>query len=334
MFSGSPLPFASRFKRFFSSKGFVSLAERMRLRLKSGLSEEARRRQASESTNTGSLFVPPGHFYSPIANLADVRRDETRIFEMETRLVPGIQLHEREQTSLLQVLLSYYGDLPFDDFPSGNLRYGYNNPSYSYSDGIFLYSIIRHFRPRRIIEVGSGYSSCLMLDVNDLFFGGHIKCEFIDPYPELLLSLLKTGEVEKITYHRCRLQDVSLDKFEALGENDILFIDSTHVAKVGSDVNHLFFEVLPILKPGVLIHIHDIFYPFEYPRSWIYEGRNWSEAYLLRAFLQFNEGFKIVLFNTFLEHFHRDFFLKNMPLCLKNEGGSIWLRRTSQRAEV
>ena len=124
-----------------------------------------------------------------------------------------------------------------------------------------------------------------------------------------------------------------MDKFEAL-EEVILFVDSTHVAKVGSDVNHLFSEVLPILKPGVLVHIHDIFYPFEYPKSWIYEGRNWSEVYLLRAFLQFNECFKIVLFNTFLEHFHRDFFLRNMPLCLKNEGGSIWLKRTNQREEI
>ena len=307
----------------------------MRLNLKSRLWEKVRTfRQAGESTNTDSLFVPPGHFYSPIANLADVRRDETRIFKKERRLGPGIQLREEEQTRLLQMLVKYYEELPFDDSPRGSLRYGYNNPAYSYSDGIFLYSIIRHFRPKRIIEVGSGHSSCLMLDVNDLFFGGQIKCEFIDPYPELLLSLLKKGEAEKITYHRCRLQDVSLDKFEALEDNDILFIDSTHVTKVGSDVNHLFFEVLPILKPGVLVHLHDIFYPFEYPKSWIYEGRNWSEAYLLRAFLQFNEGFKIVLFNTFLEHFHRDFFLRRMPLCLKNEGGSIWLKRTSKREEV
>jgi glycosyltransferase involved in cell wall biosynthesis/predicted O-methyltransferase YrrM len=277
--------------------------------------------------NTTPLFVPPGHFYSPIADLDVVKRDEARIFDLERRPLPGIELHEKDQVALLQTLLKYFPEMPFHDLPMDNLRYGFVNPSYSYSDGIFLYSMIRHFTPERIIEIGSGHSSCLILDVNDLFFGGRIKCEFIDPYPELLLSLLKKGEAETITYNRCRLQDVSLDKFEALEENDILFIDSTHVAKVGSDVNYLFFEVLPNLKAGVLIHFHDIFYPFEYPKSWVYEGRNWSEAYILRAFLQYNERFRIILFNTFLEHFHRDFFVQNMPLCLKNPGGSVWLKR-------
>jgi len=285
------------------------------------------KREASGTENTSRLFVPPGHFYSPIADLEAVRKDEARIFDVERRPLPGIDLHEKDQLVLLQSLLEYFREMPFDDSPRGHLRYGFVNPSYSYSDGIFLYSVIRHFRPERIIEVGSGYSSCLMLDVNDLFFGGKIECEFIDPYPQLLLSLLKEGDVQRIIQTPRRLQDVSVEKFGALKENDILFIDSTHVAKVGSDVNYLFFEVLPSLRAGVLVHIHDIFYPFEYPKSWVYEGRNWSEAYMLRAFLQYNDCFRIILFNTFLEHFHRDFFVQKMPLCLKNPGGSIWLRK-------
>ena len=119
--------------------------------------------------------------------------------------------------------------------------------------------------------------------------------------------------------------------FATLEENDILFIDSTHVAKIGSDVNYLFFEVLPRLRAGVYVHVHDIFHPFEYPRAWIYEGRAWTEAYMLRAFLTFNTAFEIVLFNTFLERFHRERFAHKMPLCLRNEGGSIWLRRTTTR---
>ncbi len=303
-----------------------SLLGKMRSMFKKGVHEE-RNRGGNGIDNTGSLFVPPGHFYSPIANLDDIRRDEARIFGFDRRSLPGIDMHENDQVVLLQTLLKYFPEMPFDDLPKNNLRYGFVNPSYSYSDGIFLYSVIRHFKPGRIIEVGSGYSSCLMLDVNDLFFGGQIKCEFIDPYPDLLISLLKSGESKRITPIRSRLQDVSLEKFKTLGENDILFIDSTHVSKVGSDVNYLFFELLPSLREGVLIHIHDIFYPFEYPKSWVYEGRNWSEAYILRAFLQYNERFRIVLFNTFLEQFHHDFFVQNMPLCLRNPGGSIWLRK-------
>jgi len=96
---------------------------------------------------------------------------------------------------------------------------------------------------------------------------------------------------------------------------------------VGSDVNYIFFEILPLLRPGVFIHFHDVFWPFEYPESWIEEGRQWHEVYLLRAFLEFNRDFEIVVFNTFLETFHSDWFEKYMPLCLKNRGGSIWLRR-------
>ena len=112
------------------------------------------------------------------------------------------------------------------------------------------------------------------------------------------------------------------------GLNDIVVIDSTHVAKAGSDVNFLLFEVLPRLRPGVLVHFHDIFYPFEYPSDWVYSGRGWSEAYLLRAFLMYNAEFKIVLFNTFLELFHQELFAAEYPLCLRNPGGSIWIRRT------
>jgi hypothetical protein len=123
------------------------------------------------------------------------------------------------------------------------------------------------------------------------------------------------------------IQNVDLAMFEELAANDILFVDSTHVSKTGSDVNRIFFEILPALASGVYIHFHDIFYPFEYPMDWVYEGRAWNEAYMLRTFLQYNQAFEIVCFNTFLERFFRDFFVEHMPLCLKNTGGSIWLRK-------
>jgi hypothetical protein len=161
-----------------------------------------------------------------------------------------------------------------------------------------------------------------------MLFGGNIACTFIEPYPKLLHTLVRESDFERIEILETRIQDTPLERFRALEPNDILFIDSTHVAKVGSDVNYIFSDILPILRPGVYVHFHDIFYPFEYPKEWIYEGRAWNEAYLLRAFLAFNGAYEIVLFNTFLERFHRERFARMMPLCLKNEGGSIWLRRT------
>jgi hypothetical protein len=124
-----------------------------------------------------------------------------------------------------------------------------------------------------------------------------------------------------------RVQDVDLSTFDALEANDILFIDSTHVSKIGSDVNYMFFEVLPPLKPGVLIHVHNIFYPFEFPEVWALQGHAWNEAYLLRAFLQFNQRFQIVLFANYLVNFHLDELLKLLPKCAGNLGGNIWIRR-------
>jgi hypothetical protein len=167
----------------------------------------------------------------------------------------------------------------------------------------------------------------MALDTNELFLGNTVACTFIEPYPDVLLSLVSGEDRERVEVIATRLQDVSLERFAALEENDILFVDSTHVSKIGSDVNHIFFEIMPLLRPGVYVHFHDIFYPFEYLRDWIYEGRAWNEAYLLRAFLTLNTSFEIVLFNTFLERFHRERFARQMPLCLRNEGGSIWIRK-------
>jgi hypothetical protein len=272
-------------------------------------------------------FVPNGHFYSPIPALEEIRRDESRIFRPGERSVPGIDLAEESQLRLLSDFAEYYKELSFPEERDPAYRYYYQNPSYSYSDAIFLYSIIRHARPRRIVEVGSGHSSCVTLDTNDRFFGGSISCTFIEPYPELLRSLLRQPDFQQVRIIPQRLQEVELDVFRQLAPNDILFIDSTHVSKTGSDVNRIFFEILAALASGVYVHFHDVFYPFEYPKEWVYEGRAWNELYMLRAFLQYNSSFRIVCFNTFLEEFHEEFFAAHMPLCLKNRGGSIWLQK-------
>jgi hypothetical protein len=279
--------------------------------------------------NGGRQFVPPGHFYSPIPALEDIRANERSIFCSASRQVRGINLREAEQLQLVDSFKKYYDELPFQPQKTPGLRYFFEAPNYSYSDAIFLYCMIRHTMPSRIVEVGSGYSSCVMLDTNDLYFNGRIATIFIDPYPELLLSQIRESDRDRMRIIGSRIQDVDLAEFESLEAGDILFIDSTHVSKVYSDVNRLFFEVLPRINNGVFIHFHDIFYPFEYPREWIYEGRAWNEAYLLRAFLQYNNSFRIVLMNTFLDRFYREFLRQTMPLCLKNPGGSIWIRKES-----
>ncbi|MBI5256222.1 MAG: class I SAM-dependent methyltransferase [Burkholderiales bacterium] len=272
-------------------------------------------------------FVPPGHYYSPIPSLDEVRRDEARIFGPVPREIPGIALREPEQLALLAQLAAHYADMPFGEQATEGLRYHFDNPSYAYSDGILLHCMLRHLRPQRLVEIGSGFSSCVTLDTNERFLGGALQTTFIEPYPALLMSLLRPEDHARVTIHPQRLQDVDLAVFAQLQAGDVLFVDSTHVSRVGSDVNRLFFDILPALASGVVIHFHDIFHPFEYPKEWIYFGRAWNELYLLRAFLQYNSAFDVLLMNTFMAHFHREFFAERMPLCLKNTGGSIWLRK-------
>ena len=274
-------------------------------------------------------FVPPGHYYSPIPDLAEVRRDEARIFsDAPPRQLPGLDMREAEQLALLQQLRPYYDSQPFGEQPREGLRYHFDNPSYAYSDGVLLHCMLRHLKPRRLIEVGSGFSSCVTLDTNELFLDGALQTTFIEPYPALLKSLLRPGDAAAVTIHEQRLQDVDLALFGSLQSGDVLFIDSTHVSRVGSDVNRVVFDILPALAPGVVIHVHDMFWPFEYPKEWIYFGRAWNELYLMRAFLQHNSAFQVLLMNTFMDTFHRPFFEQHMPLCTKNPGGSLWLRKT------
>ena len=271
-------------------------------------------------------FAPAGHFYSPIPSFDEIKDEEERIFENAANTVSGIDFNGEDQLKLVKRFVDYYENMPFQAEKKEGLRYYFENPAFSYSDAIFLHCMIRDVKPKRIIEVGSGFSSCMMLDTNELFFDESIATTFIEPYPELLMSLIKDKDKSRIKIIPSRLQDVDLNQFDELQANDILFIDSTHVSKIDSDVNRIMFEILPRLSSGVYIHFHDIFFPFEYPKEWVFEGRAWNEAYILKAFLQFNESFRIVLMNTYLNCFHQTFIKENLPLCLKHTG-SIWIRK-------
>lgn len=272
-------------------------------------------------------FVPIGHFYSPFPDLGYVRANEARIYAPPPHSLPALDLREEQQLSLLSQCVDFYQEQPWQPNKTDSLHYFFENDFYSYTDALFLYFLLRMFKPRHYFEIGSGYSSCLALDVNERFLDGQLEMTFVEPYPAVLLSLLSEADLHKTKLLQNRLQDVDSSQFDDLDSGDVLFVDSTHVSKVDSDVHRIIFEILPRLKPGVLVHFHDIFYPFEYPKEWVYEGRAWQESYVLRAFLEYNTAFEIVLFNTFLATFHRDWLALNMPLCLRNTGGSLWLRK-------
>jgi len=252
----------------------------------------AKKNKVSISSNP----YDPGGYYSPIPSLEEIKRHDFNATLPE--VLPGIDLNTTEQLHLLDSFESFYNELPFCDEKTDELRYYYQNVFYSYSDAIFLYCMIRHLKPKKIIEVGSGFSSSVTLDTNELFMGNSINCTFIEPYPERLESLLKDTDRKSVLIYKKRLQEIPVDVFLELDENDILLIDSTHVSKFNSDVNYIFHKILPMLNNGVYIHFHDIFYPFEYPSEWLLKGRAWNEQYMLRAFMEYNNRFKIVLYFT------------------------------------
>ncbi|AOW08846.1 class I SAM-dependent methyltransferase [Flavobacterium gilvum] len=270
---------------------------------------------------------PNGHFYSPVISIEDIKKRETEIWKnVEIDGIQGVDLRTDEQIKLVKQFTQYYNEMPFKAEKQTNIRYQFENGYYSYTDGIILYSFIRHFKPKRIIEIGSGFSSAVMLDTNELFFKNQIDLTFIDPYSERLFSLMTEKDKQKIKVIESDVQLISLDVFRKLESGDILFVDSTHVTKTGSDVNYILFEILPILNSGVLIHFHDVFYPFEYPKEWVFRGFNWNEDYILKAFLMYNEKFEIKIFSEYLHKHHKNTFT-DLPLTYSNTGGNLWIEK-------
>ena len=272
-------------------------------------------------------FVPPGHFYSPVPSRGDVEEHLKRQ-EQKSLLadLPAIRMDDQTQLNFLTCLETYYLKVPFKATPTEGLLYHFDNPNYSYTDGIVLFCAMNHFRPKRLIEIGSGFSTCAILDTDRLSLSSQTQITSIEPHAELLRSLIARSN-DSITIVEKKLQDTELEVFDQLGAGDILFIDSTHISKVGSDVNCIIFEILPRLNPGVIIQIHDIYLAYEYPDVWLREGRAWNEAYLLRAFLEYNEHFRILLFVSYMQNAHEQWFREHMPDTLLNKGGCFWMEK-------
>lgn len=272
------------------------------------------------------MLFPPGHFYSPIADPDDIRAREQAIWSV-AKDMPGIDFNEDAQLALLEQLAPYVGQIAYPvEQPADPTSYFYGNDQYPVLDAEVLFTLLCHLKPRHMIEVGSGFSSLVTADVNRRILGGSLEFSCIEPYPRQFLLDGVPGISSLVVK---KVEDVDPGYFDRLGSGDILFIDSSHVAKIGSDVNHLFFEILPRLRAGVLVHIHDIFLPEEYPKVWMLdEGRNWNEQYLVRAFLQFNDSFEVVWAANFMARFHFDQVTRVFPRFPRlGGGGSLWLRK-------
>jgi hypothetical protein len=219
----------------------------------------------------------------------------------------------------------------YDSFPhdptDDRSQFYFNAGMFGGTDALALYCMIRHFRPNTVIEIGSGISS--LVTAQAARKNGNTRLICIEPYPNDLLRSGFPGLTQLLVQP---VQAVALEQFEQLGENDILFIDSSHVVRIGSDVNYLFLEILPRLRPGVIVHVHDIFLPAEYRRDWVMDDlRFWNEQYLLQAFLIFSSGFEVLFANSYLGHYYHGELQAAFPNSPWWGGGSFWMRRRVNR---
>jgi predicted O-methyltransferase YrrM len=272
------------------------------------------------------MGFPPGHYYSPVVDPADLRSRENDIWALRPSLV-GVDMQVAQQLQLLERLHPHLAGLDYPvEAPAEPDRYFYQNGMFPVLDAEFLFAAVCLFKPRRIIEVGSGFSSLVMADANRRVFAGHIDITCIEPYPRDFLVAGVPGITRLVT---SRLEELDPAMFEQLNDGDVLFVDSSHVCKTGSDVNHLFFQVLPRLKPGVYVHLHDIFLPDEYPKPWLLEeGRSWNEQYLLHAFLMGNRDWRVIWMAHYLLSRHPQAITSVFPRCpALGTGGSFWMQR-------
>jgi predicted O-methyltransferase YrrM len=262
-----------------------------------------------------------GHFYSPLPTYEDAVQASSRPVPES---LPGIDMNREGQLRLAVRLGELAADQPFGTERGPDLRYAYGNGFFGYDDGLVLHTMLRHLRPKRVVEVGSGWSSACMLDTDELFLDGSTEFVFVDPNPARLESLLRDGDTDRVTIHRSRVQDVSFDVFETLEAGDVLFIDSSHVVKAGSDVLQLHLEVVPRLPNGTFIHVHDIPWPFEYALRWSKQRRWWTEAYLVRALLIDNPRLRVRWANSYLAQTALPEVTAALPQFV-GDGLSLWL---------
>lgn len=276
------------------------------------------------------LHVTPNHYYQPVP---DTTKLKDNLWSEYSELV-GIDPNQTKQLELLSLFVSKFRT-EYEYFPKSKTatphEYYLDNGSFVNVDAEILYSMIRYFKPQRIYEIGSGYSTYLSAQAMrknvEEDIGSQCELVAIEPYPN---ETLKAGFPGLSRLIPNEVQEVPLTEFKNLTANDILFIDSSHVLRIGNDVQYEYLDILPRLNKGVLIHIHDIFLPAEYPKKWVTELRRfWTEQYLLQAFLAFNDSFEVLWAGSWMhlnhpEKLERAFSSYNRGSTLP---GSFWMRR-------
>jgi len=276
-------------------------------------------KKSSEGKNilklNDSIFMKLGilpildQYYQPLINPSKHLQYSLR----NDRNLPGIDLNIDEQLKLLSEFDYNQELLKFPLEKISDTEYYYKNGFYEAGDADYLYNIVRHYKPSRIIEIGSGNSTLMVRNAlkENKLSNPNYNCKHIciEPYE---MSWLEKIEVELV---REKVENIDIDFFQSLQENDILFIDSSHIIRPQGDVLFEFLNVLPTLKKGVIIHVHDIFTPKDYPNEWVINNHLlWNEQYLLEAFLIYNNKFKIIGALNYLKHNHKNELIEKCPV--------------------
>jgi hypothetical protein len=268
------------------------------------------------------VFPIRSHYYEPQFDFRTLKNPLAK-----DRFLPGINWNTAEQ---LDILSSFtYGnelaDIP--ELKGSKLEFYLKNGSFESGDAEYFYQIIRKFKPKRLFEIGSGNSTLMAIKAikKNIEESPDNACKHlcIEPYEQPWLE--KTG----VAVIRQKIEDIDLSLMAELEENDILFIDSSHMIRPQGDVLLEYLELLPTLKKGVIVHVHDIFSPRDYPEVWIKDDvRFWNEQYMLEAFLSHNNNWRII---GALNYLHHNYYanLKSAAPSLKpsNEPGSFYLQK-------
>jgi predicted O-methyltransferase YrrM len=251
------------------------------------------------------VFVIPVHYYAAEPDIIELAARQEEWAGPSS--LPGLEIDLDQQAATLECVCgpftSEYGDAAaaFTEATRSGIGLGYG-----YIEAQALHGVVRHFRPRKIVEVGSGVSTVCAARAIERNAAEGYSCALtcIEPHPSAQL-LGMVARTRGMSIRASRVQSVGVDAFTELEKNDILFVDSSHVVRVGGDVNYLVLEVLPLLEPGVLVHVHDIFLPYDYQPDVLDTFFHWNETSLVRAFLAFNDRYRILFCMSHLHHSRR-----------------------------
>jgi len=276
------------------------------------------------------LWCMPGHYYSPIPDTDVLERPDqrARIWPDDPLPMPGIDWRPEAQLALCSDVFAAQEPISFPaESPADVPGYTRHSGRYPPIDAWVLQAFLRHLEPARVIEVGAGYSSLVTARVNREFFGERIDFTAIDPFP---LPFLQQGVPGLTALREEAIQDTPLEVFEQLGAGDLLFVDTSHVVKTGGDVAWIYNQILPRLRSGVVVHLHDVFLPWDYPPHWVFAGKGWNEQYLIQSFLVWNSAFEVLFGTHWMIRRHWDVLRGAFPELVdgdRQRGSSLWIRR-------